>query len=525
MPNLYTSLVASHRYKSLPPRQHGLRAAVTLAPKNQRSPVPPGIESLSTDHWAAQVRDEHTAYLIKLPPVEPPARSVGVIGAGLAGLSAAYELRKRGYSVTILEASDRPGGRTWTKHHVVKHHPMDGGAELIGSNHPLWLSYADVFRLGFSDVLEYKRSPIVLGKTRLTSHAGKRLLGQMDKAFDYISALAKTIVDPFAPWTDPQAATFDQENVYDFVNRKRWPRQCKEAVLQQLESDNGVSAKNQSLLALLSMVKGGGMERYWLDTEVYRCKRGTQALSIAFTFALDGMKKRDEKPPIVYNNPVTKIDASGAKVKVETSNGTSHEFHDLVLAIPPSAWATIPNWLPETLGLFVAGPPQMGKNVKSLLAFRRRFWKKQRLGPSSTLNNSVDQTWETTEAHSRPEFGLVGFSGAQHADTLSKLPNAAAVQASVVADLQDIYKKTGTELTNFEFMNWPKEPWALASYSFPDCGDITRWGQKFSDGYHGKLHFVGEHTCYAFTGYMEGALQSGYRLARKLVFRDGRTWQ
>jgi monoamine oxidase len=118
---------------------------------------------------------------------------------------------------------------------------------------------------------------------------------------------------------------------------------------------------------------------------------------------------------------------------------------------------------------------------------------------------------------------MVAFSGADHADKLSKM-TAAAVKASMIAGLKEIYKKTGAELTNFEFMNWPREPWALASYSFPDCGDIMRWGHKFSEGYQGKLHFAGEHTCYAFTGYMEGALQSGYRLARKLVFRDGRKW-
>jgi monoamine oxidase len=50
------------------------------------------------------------------------------------------------------------------------------------------------------------------------------------------------------------------------------------------------------------------------------------------------------------------------------------------------------------------------------------------------------------------------------------------------------------------------------------------WGPKLSDGYEGKVHFAGEHTCYVFTGYMEGALQSGYRLARKLVHRDGQKW-
>jgi monoamine oxidase len=93
-------------------------------------------------------------------------RSIGIVGAGLAGLTAAYELRKRGYSVSIFEASERPGGRTWAIHHVVKRHVMDGGAELIGSNHPLWLNYADAFRLGFSDIVEYDNCPILLGKAR-----------------------------------------------------------------------------------------------------------------------------------------------------------------------------------------------------------------------------------------------------------------------------------------------------------------------------------------------------------------------
>jgi monoamine oxidase len=509
MPTLYTSLIARHRNR---------RSVATLAPKNQLSPIPSKVESLPLEAWRAQVAESHSGYLAEIVQLEAPSRSVGVIGAGLAGLSVAYELRKRGYAVTILEASDIPGGRTRTIHKLVAHHPMDGGAELIGSNHALWLHYRDIFGLGLSDVLDYKESPIIVGKTRLSKSAGKSLLHQMDEAFDYISARAKTIVDPFSPWTDPQAATLDQQNVYDFVVRTQWPRLCKEAVLQQLESDNGVIAKKQSLLALLAMVKGGGMERYWLDTEVYRCKRGTQAMSLAFASALQGLRSS-----IQYGDPVDQIDVTGKQVKLKTRSGKSYEFDDVILAIAPSTWTNIQIWMPNTLASFVAAPPQMGKNVKSLLAFRQRLWSKQRLGPNATLNGPIDQTWETTEAHPSPEFGMVGFSGADHADQLSKM-SAANVQRSVVTDLQHIYKKTGARLKNFRFMNWPTEPWALASYSFPDCGDITRWGRKFSDGYQGKLHFAGEHTCYAFTGYMEGALQSGYRLARKLVLRDGGKW-
>jgi len=50
----------------------------------------------------------------KLPPASGKGRSVVILGAGIAGLVSAYELQKAGYSVTVLEARDRIGGRAWT---------------------------------------------------------------------------------------------------------------------------------------------------------------------------------------------------------------------------------------------------------------------------------------------------------------------------------------------------------------------------------------------------------------------------
>ena len=61
---------------------------------------------------------------------------------------------------------------------------------------------------------------------------------------------------------------------------------------------------------------------------------------------------------------------------------------------------------------------------------------------------------------------------------------------------------------------------ARAGYSFPAPGEVTTVGPLLHKGL-GRLHFAGEHTCYAFFGYMEGALQSGVSLARKLARRDG----
>ncbi len=508
MPTLYTSLIARQNPQ-----------LKTLAPKHQRPPIASRYEAAPLEVHQAIVAEEHFPQYAEIASLASAAKSIAVVGAGLAGLAAGYELRKRGYTVTIFEASDRTGGRTINITGLVKHHHMDGGAELIGSNHPLWVFYADLFHLGFSDVLEYDDSPIVIGGTPLKSRQEDKLLAEMNKAFSFISARSKRIVDPFEPWTDPQAPLLDQDNVHDFVMRTKWPRLCKDAILQQLESDNGVLAKDQSLLGLLSMVRGGGMERYWVDTEVYRCKKGTQALSLMFATVL-----RKWKSPIQINSPVTTVEIRNDGAYVAVRDQTNLErFDDLILAIPPSTWFKIPKWSPEELQHFVGAPPQMGKNTKGLFAFETRYWKSQGLDPNATLSSLVDQTWETTEQLPKPQFGLVAFSGADHAARLSDM-DVPTAQASMTANLDQIYKHTSKKVKNFRFLNWPKEKWAHASYSFPKCGDIMRCGPIFGEGFQGRLHFAGEHTCYAFTGYMEGALQSGYRLARKLVLRDGKSW-
>jgi hypothetical protein len=137
-------------------------------------------------------------------------------------------------------------------------------------------------RLGIQECPDY------FGRETVRPGRRKRKGKEMDEALASISAAAKGIFDPYRPWTDPQAKILDRQNVLDFVMARKWSDRCKRAVLQQLESDNGVEAEKQSLLALLAMVNGGGSDRYWTDTEVYRSKRGTQALSEAFEAHLRG---------------------------------------------------------------------------------------------------------------------------------------------------------------------------------------------------------------------------------------------
>jgi monoamine oxidase len=70
------------------------------------------------------------------------------------------------------------------------------------------------------------------------------------------------------------------------------------------------------------------------------------------------------------------------------------------------------------------------------------------------------------------------------------------------------------------YMGWPKEEWTMGGYSFPAPGQVTTMGPLMAKGV-GRMHLAGEHTCYKFVGYMEGALNSGAAIARKLAKRDG----
>jgi monoamine oxidase len=101
---------------------------------------------------------------------------VVIIGAGFAGLAAAYELSRAGADVTVLEARNRVGGRVLSFHDLVPGGAMEGGAELIGTNHPIWMDYRQRFGLPFVDITEEDaEAPIVLNGRRLSADESERL--------------------------------------------------------------------------------------------------------------------------------------------------------------------------------------------------------------------------------------------------------------------------------------------------------------------------------------------------------------
>lgn len=508
MPTLYTSLRAQHRERIVAPKEQSFAGAKALPIRVAEPLLKAETRMLTTSAKSAT----------RTPRRQRPAKRVIIVGAGLAGLCAGYELHGLGqYDVTVYEARDHVGGRVNSPADFIPGKTVEAGGELIGRNHPLWHSYKVHFRLRFTDVKDYGNSPVRFGRRTLTFEQAKVLTDELEQEFEAINRLAETIVDPFEPWTNHNAAHLDAISLAAWIKKEKCSRLCKQALADMLEADNGVPGSEQSLLGVLAMVKGGGLDRYWTDTEVFRCAGGNQQLAEKFTSALNQGRTR-----VVLNAPVLSVGkrASDVAVQVVVHGKSVTAFADeLILAVPPSVWSRI-RFQDSALARKLAIPPGMGKNVKYLMRFKDRFWEQFASSPTLSEDGPVDLTWETTEADKLADFAMVAFSGSDDAKQCLKWkPGDRARQ--YVKSLQAAYPGIGAQILHSRFVSWPEEEWTRASYSFPRPNEVTTWGPIWKNGYDDWLHFAGEHTCYAFVGYMEGALNSGYRLARKIAIRDG----
>jgi monoamine oxidase len=434
----------------------------------------------------------------------PSGPRVVVIGAGFAGLTAAYELSQAGADVTVLEARNRVGGRVVSFRDLVPGGAMEGGAELIGTNHQIWMDYKKRFGLSFIDITEEDaEAPIVLGGKRLTAKDSEKLWEDMTTALNALNADAARIPDPFACWTAPEAAAWDKRSLADWIAAQPVSDLCKAGVDAQMVADNGVTTAWQSYLGNLAMVKGGGVEKFWTETEVYRCAGGSQQLALKLAAAVGSTR-------VHLRQPVSAITV-GDRGVVVSAGATKHECDYAVLAVPPLTW----NRIAFTPRLHVSDTPQMGSNVKFLMKTRDEFWKASHLSPDAFTDSPVHLTWHTTQHQKVAGAGVVAFSGGPAADTCRGW-SATERTGNYLTALSKIYPGIRASFERGRFMDWPSDPWVKGSYSFPAPGEVTALGPQMQQPLGGRVFLAGEHTCYAFVGYMEGALQSGARAAKRI---------
>ncbi|MDF2810220.1 MAG: puo [Microvirga sp.] len=437
------------------------------------------------------------------------APHVIIVGAGFAGLSCGFQLRKAGTRVTILEARNRVGGRVLSLRDFIEGRVVEGGAELIGSNHPTWMAYGKHFGLEFSDVAEPEtdKAPIILNGKKYAGQELEALWAQIERALSFLNADARK-VNLDRPWETPGAAQLDRTSLASAFASWDVDETARHGALTLLSNDDVSWPDRSSYLADISCIAGGGYENFWTETEIFRCIGGNQQVAFKLAEAIGEEHVR-------LGAPITRIRLDGPGVAVELAHGKTIEGDLVVLTVPPSAWNTftIEPALPSGY------QPSTGPAVKYLSKVSRPFWEQIGLVPSSLTDTPVGETWEATDGQrlrADEPACLTVFSGGQAAQDCLDFPPEQRSQR-LQGYLEAIYPGYSSNVEKTMFMGWPNEKWTQCGYCSPGLGEVTSIYPNLEKGFDNRLFFAGEYTSLLFTGYMEGGLHSGAKLAKKLA--------
>jgi monoamine oxidase len=452
--------------------------------------------------------------------------SVAVIGGGLGGLSAARELAGKGAIVTVFEARGEVGGRVLSSTSFATGRIVEYGAELVGANHPMWLSLARRYGLGLLG-----RSDAVLhGKAGLQARLELDRLLTLDeqlalaeemkrRVFVPLGKLASKIIDPAQPWQQPALKTFDSISVAAFLKGLGIAAGSRLHLgIKHLLVNNNVAPLEQlNLLGLMCLVKGGQfgpqdtqLMGYWEELEIFRAADGCQALARAmaqeFAAAWRGrfemrsvVTKIDlsKRPEITWN----KLDKDGRVLKTGQAG-----FDYVVLAIPPSVWGSVAITPVHPMDPKQVGVMNTGPAVKHFSAMASRVWMATQSAP---LGGAMDlgQVWEGTDNQMRgagQKVVLNVFAGGH-------------IPSAIEPGLERLFRGYAKAGAQTQLMNWPAEPHIRCGYASPAKDQIFTVGRALNRPFAQRMVFAGEHTSMAYFGYMEGALQSGRRAARQVV--------
>ena len=146
---------------------------------------------------------------------------------------------------------------------------VEGGGELIGSNHPTWVTYAKQFKLEFLDVSEEDaEAPIMIGGKRLSEDASEALWEELEKTSNLLNAEAAKVADAFEPWRTPNAEALDRRTLA-LVDRERGR---VAAVQGRARRDDDGRQRDGHRVAELSGQPGDGQG--WRSREVLDRQRG-----------------------------------------------------------------------------------------------------------------------------------------------------------------------------------------------------------------------------------------------------------
>jgi monoamine oxidase len=428
-----------------------------------------------------------------------------VVGAGLAGLAAAHRLVENGWTVEVLEADDRIGGRVFTRQvERARGEPLvyELGGEWIGTSHTRMKELCDHFRLNRMRH-RYSYSFWTPGKKTQTFAPG---------------------VWPFSPTAEKAFAEFQER----FMNKMS---DCEKQELDEIDwwtklKQLGFSERELDRRDLMDSTDFGESIRHtsaFVGATEYFCGNQTDEMdekidggNVLLPKAIQKAIEAERKGTVHLNERVVRIEQKNARVKVTTKGGRVIDADACVCAIPASQLHKI-HWVPDLADdqKTAANGLQYARIMKTAVMFSKRFWPKYKnSGFSLFTNRASDFVFESTFGQDGPEGILCSYAVGDKADDLAD--EQPELMARWIGD--DACEALGRKRVLGKYLHhkpWQRDDCIGGAYAF------YRPGQWFSilpilQRPHMRVAFAGEHLSADWQGFMEGAVETGEAAADSL---------
>ena len=470
--------------------------------------------------------------------------SVVILGAGTAGLAAAYELTKAGYDCTVLEARDRPGGRALTIRRGDRLTDTDGVTQVCRFDEGLYFNAGAARIPGHHVTLDYCRELGVaieamasVNADSLYYHentpdtdygplAGVPVPHRQAKAdlFGYMSHLLATAVgrgalDDLLSVDDAERlvafaqdfGTLSSDNEYFGSTRRGY------SVLPGAGQNPGRVDDPPPMTVVLQSRFGHrfGFEFGWDQAMMmWQPVGGMDRICAALADAVGGRRR------ITYNAPVTRIENTSDGVRVGyRSNGRTRtvEADYCIATIPPMVLERIPSNLGRATrdALAVPLPANTGKIG---LQYGRRWWEEDDniFGGITGTNLDISEIWYPSSGYLGRKGVVVGY----YSGTYTDVPVADREARAVAQGVKIHGAKYRDELEASFSVAWPKVPYSLGAWALWPNGQDESYDHLLEPD--GRVYFAGDYLTY-LNPWQAGAFESARLVVTRLHERVAAT--
>lgn len=407
---------------------------------------------------------------------------VAIVGGGLAGLRCADVLVAKGLDVVVLEARDRVGGRVFS-HRFADGQTCERGAEFIDSNHAEVLDLAA--RLGLS----------------LTTRTS-----DLDPAATLIDAGGRAVPMSMHASIGPDLALWERA-----VLRLGDTDLCERGTLADVMHSLDLSVLSRLVVGRhirtefmlppeeISQRFAGGLARLQAAgrRECHRIVGGNDQLAKGLAAQLDDRVR--------LATAVQSIDTESGEITL--TNGELVSAGNLVAAVPLPVLSRI--WAEMPLELGAVG---YGVGGKISVQFDRRIWQDYGRNGTVLTERAWGHLWETTDDQDGDRGVLTNLLSSHDGAAFAALPEA---PERVVTEIDRLFPGAKGLAGERVHTDWTDDPCSLGTYSCFGPGQMAA-AEPLMRAAHGRLLLAGEHTD-EFSGFMEGALRSGARVAATIA--------